>query len=71
MNAGSLPVSRVPLLLRLALYLFALGAGALVLANSIGAQTTPAGTTYRGEVLSENPRAYWRLGEASGTTAAD
>lgn len=28
-------------------------------------------TSYADEVLSDNPTAYWRLGESSGTTAAD
>jgi len=30
-----------------------------------------AGTDYRGLVLADGPVGYWRLGEASGTTAAD
>ena len=29
------------------------------------------GTSYSQEVLADSPLAYWRLGEASGTTAAD
>ena len=29
------------------------------------------GASYRGEVLADSPRSYWRLGEASGTAAAD
>jgi Concanavalin A-like lectin/glucanases superfamily/Bacterial Ig-like domain len=29
------------------------------------------GASYRDEVLADAPRAYWRLGEATGTTAAD
>ncbi|MBA2733141.1 MAG: LamG domain-containing protein [Acidobacteria bacterium] len=34
--------------------------------------TSPSGgTTYVQSVLNSNPVAYWRLGEASGTTAAD
>src|SRR5262249_6105810 len=30
-----------------------------------------AGNTYQQEVLADNPRSFWRLGEASGTNAAD
>ena len=31
----------------------------------------PAGATYQAEVLADGPAGYWRLGEASGTVAAD
>ena len=34
-------------------------------------QTFTVGTSYPQEVLSDGPSGYWRLGEASGTTAAD
>ena len=30
-----------------------------------------AGNTYQQEILADNPRGFWRLGEACGTTAAD
>ena len=33
--------------------------------------TAQTATGYSGEVLADSPRAYWRLGEASGTSAAD
>lgn len=33
--------------------------------------TPGAGNNYAAEVLADSPLAYWRLGEASGTTAAD
>ena len=36
-----------------------------------GANTFVIGTSYRGEVLADNPRSYWRLGETSGSAAAD
>ena len=35
------------------------------------AASAPPGTDYRAAVLSDAPRAYWRLGEAAGTAAAD
>jgi Concanavalin A-like lectin/glucanases superfamily/Bacterial Ig-like domain len=35
------------------------------------ANTFVVGTSYRSEVLADNPGSYWRLGEASGTAAAD
>ena len=54
---------------RLALGL-ALAAAAIGLVSaSIRAAATA--TTYRDEVLSDSPRAYWRLDEATGTTASD
>ena len=31
----------------------------------------PGGSTYSQQVLADTPASYWRLGEASGTTAAD
>lgn len=34
-------------------------------------RSAPAGLNYRAEVLADSPAAYWRLGEASGTSAAD
>ena len=33
--------------------------------------TTAAAATYRDAVMADAPRAYWRFGEASGTSAAD
>ena len=33
--------------------------------------STAAAATYRDAVMADAPRAYWRLGEASGTGAAD
>ena len=41
---------------------------AVLFVTGAAPQTT---TTYRDEVLSDNPAAYWRLGEALGTNAAD
>ena len=38
--------------------------------SSAGA-TTAAGSTYSDAILADSPVAYWRLGEASGTSAAD
>jgi hypothetical protein len=38
-------------------------------ANTFAVST--AGSNYRAEVLSDNPTSYWRLGEPSGTSAAD
>ena len=39
---------------------------------TITAQTPGGGgPTYSQQVLADTPAAYWRLGEASGTTAAD
>jgi len=35
------------------------------------ANTFIIGTSYRSVILSDSPRAYWRLGETSGTAAAD
>src|SRR4030095_15422767 len=35
------------------------------------ANTFVIGTSYRSTILVDNPRSYWRLGETSGTTAAD
>ncbi|HET9437495.1 MAG TPA: hypothetical protein VFO64_04785, partial [Gaiellaceae bacterium] len=41
-------------------------------ALTLGSGAAPASTsTYRGEVLADGPAGYWRLGEASGTAAAD
>jgi Concanavalin A-like lectin/glucanases superfamily/Fibronectin type III domain/Lysyl oxidase len=48
------------------------GAESSAYSNTASAMTqgaTPTG--YRGAVLADNPVSYWRLGEASGTTAAD
>ena len=40
-------------------------------ANTFTVSTgAPGGSTYRADVLSDNPSAYWRLGESSGTVAA-
>jgi hypothetical protein len=36
-----------------------------------GANTFTIGTTYRDVVLADGPNSYWRLGESTGTTAAD
>src|SRR5262245_4023813 len=36
-----------------------------------GANTFVVGTSYRSEILADSPTSYWRLGEASGTAAAD
>lgn len=38
---------------------------------NFAAPTVAVVTGYRGEVLADNPLFYWRLGEPSGTTAAD
>src|SRR5262245_36512061 len=35
------------------------------------ANTFVIGTSYRSVILADSPRAYWRLGETSGTVAAD
>ena len=41
-------------------------------AATFNVSTAPAGTsTYRTDVLSDGPAAYWRLGESAGTVAAD
>ena len=37
----------------------------------LAAPTADAAILYRGEVMTDNPVAYWRLGESSGTVAAD
>ncbi|MGH3369678.1 MAG: LamG domain-containing protein, partial [Nocardioidaceae bacterium] len=47
-----------------------LAAGASVCAPRAAAQS-PALAPYPSHVLSDGPRAYWRLGETTGTTAAD
>src|SRR6188508_2312800 len=48
------------------------GAGASSTATSApGAPSVVANSVYADLVLSDNPRAYWRLGETSGTSAAD
>ena len=39
--------------------------------SSANTFTVSTARTYRQEVLADNPRAYWRLGETSGTTAND
>ena len=36
----------------------------------LSAATFTVGTSYRDDVLSDNPAGYWRLGESSGTVAA-
>jgi hypothetical protein len=38
---------------------------------TIATQPPPTPSAYRTEVLSDSPRAYWRLGEQGGTNAAD
>jgi hypothetical protein len=38
---------------------------------TITAQSSGGGASYNDTVLADSPAAYWRLGEASGTTAAD
>ena len=38
---------------------------------TITAQSPGGSLTYSQQILSDSPAAYWRLGEASGTTAAD
>jgi large repetitive protein len=40
-------------------------------AGHSSANVFTVGTSYRDEVLADGPRAYWRLGETTGTTAAD
>jgi Concanavalin A-like lectin/glucanases superfamily/Fibronectin type III domain/Lysyl oxidase len=39
--------------------------------NTASAATQATATGYRGAVLADNPVSYWRLGETSGTAAAD
>jgi Concanavalin A-like lectin/glucanases superfamily/Polysaccharide lyase len=46
----------------------AAGAG---IGSGSAAGTASTGSVYGDEVLSDGPRGYWRLGEKSGTTAAD
>jgi hypothetical protein len=43
----------------------------LLLGGSRIAAGTTTATTYRADVLAAGPTSYWRLGETSGTTAAD
>jgi hypothetical protein len=43
--------------------------GALVRSEEFASAVTPP--TYRSEVMTDSPQAYWRLGETSGTVAAD
>jgi hypothetical protein len=50
---------------------FALVAGVLSIVSGSGIQAASTATTYRDEVLADSPRAYWRLGETSGSTATD
>ena len=38
---------------------------------TISAQSAGGGASYSASVLADSPLSYWRLGEASGTTAAD
>src|ERR1039458_8802746 len=40
-------------------------------ATRLAALHRTAGGSYRSTVLADSPVAYWRLGETSGTTAAD
>ncbi|MGN6557787.1 MAG: LamG-like jellyroll fold domain-containing protein, partial [Solirubrobacterales bacterium] len=48
------------------------GAESSAYSNTASAMTQTAGTTgYRAAVLADNPVSYWRLGETSGTAAAD
>jgi hypothetical protein len=44
---------------------------AVLLNESSSTPPPPPGLGYPAEVLSDNPLGYWRLGESSGTTAAD
>lgn len=48
------------------------GAGnvGLSAANTFEVTATTPGSSYPDEVMADSPRAYWRLGETSGTTAA-
>jgi len=46
-----------------------LGTLVVVALGTLG--TRPANADYAGEVLSDNPIGYWRLGEAAGSTAFD
>jgi parallel beta-helix repeat protein len=50
-----------------------IAAGSILLASSLMGHPVSAATpsAYQSSVLSDGPAAYWRLGETSGTTAAD
>ena len=49
----------------------AIPGAAAAIAQRPGASISSAGSAYRTQVLADHPAAYWRLGEASGTVAAD
>lgn len=50
---------------------FALAFLALVAVTTLASRSAAATSSYRSQVLSDSPRGYWRLGEASGSVAAD
>lgn len=45
--------------------------GTLLTGSGGGGGGAPRGSAYRALVLADNPQLYWRVGETSGTTAAD
>jgi hypothetical protein len=47
------------------------GSGTGASSGSGGASSGGGGSVYRAAVLADNPLAYWRFGEATGTQAAD
>jgi hypothetical protein len=49
----------------------ALVAGVVGFVSGSRVQAASTATTYRDEVLTDSPRAYWRLGETGGSTATD
>jgi acid phosphatase type 7 len=55
----------------LRLYAAAAALAALALSLGVGAGVPATADSYRNAVLADAPAGYWRLGETSGTTAAD
>src|SRR5688500_14316091 len=56
---------------RLGLATAVLWIAAIVSAAVAGGTGATSGGDYAAQVTADGPRAYWRLGETSGTTAAD
>jgi hypothetical protein len=63
-----MPAAPIPRPLLIALLLVA---GTMALTVAYAEVAAAPGAPYRDQVLEDSPRGYWRLDEASGTTAAD
>ena len=68
-QGGTLLLASIACLLTLALP--GAGASSTAVVDKGGASASASNSAYSEQVLADGPRSYWRLGETSGTSAAD